>query len=411
MVQASPLCQTGRPPLLDTGPHNRTTLPKLYKILGVDPRATLEQVRKAYRKLAREYHPDVNPDPKAHDRMAQINAAFEVLGDPVRRNEYDTSIGNTPRPEPTADGTVQRPEMVEATLIHRHRVHKTPVYGASFTPREGRLVTASFDNELVWWSPGIEGPDRRIVLEGGVVSSLRAVDERTVVAVGSTEQNMGCWTVRDGTVTNSWRSTPKAWVSTTVPSPNGQAVAVGSLDNVLRVLSADRGRKVFEGNAHKESVTAVAWSADSSLVASGSADATAKVWSAKSGKQLHSVEEIRSTVTSLAFSPSGRWLAVAAVDLSIRVFDLKTYKLKQKLFGHRKPVEALAFHPKNWLLASASRDGTVGLWSIQSGIGHGQLQASHQALSCIAFSPKDEYLVAGGLDKILRVWSLSLPRP
>ncbi len=385
-------------------------MPKLYKILGVDPRATLEQVRKAYRKLAREYHPDVNPDPKAHDRMAQINEAFEVLSDPVRRGEYDTSIGHTPRGEPSADGSVQRPEMVEATLLFRHRVHKTPVYGASFTPRHGRLVSSSFDNEVVWWSPDLGGPDRRIILDGGVVSTLRAVDEHTVIAAGSTEQSMACWTLRDGAPANSWRTTPKAWVSTMAVSPNGEAVAIGSVDNVLRVVSVDRGRKVFDGSSHREAVTAVAWSADSRTVASGSADASVKLWNAKNGKEVHTVQEVRSTVTSLAFSPNGRWLAVAAVDLSIRIFDLNSHKLKQKFFGHNKPVEALAFHPHNWLLASASRDGTVGLWSIQTGIGHGQLQASHQALSCLAFNPKGDTLVAGGLDKVLRVWSLRLPK-
>lgn len=381
----------------------------LYRILGVDPRATPEDVRKAYRRLAREYHPDLNPDPEAHDRMAQINAAFEVLSDPVQRGEYDASIGQSPRAEPAADGTVRRPEMVKATLLHRHRVHKTPVYGACFTPRHGRLVTSSFDNELVWWDEAIVNPERRMKLENGAVGTIRAVDEHTLVAAGSTELTMACWTVKDGEVA-SWRHTPKAWVATMVPSPNGRMVAVGSVDNLLRVVSADKGRQVFTGKSHTEAVTAVAWSADSATVASGSADATVKLWSAKSGKVQSTLQEVRSTVTSLAFSQNGRWLAVAAVDLSIRVFDLRTHKLKQKLFGHMKPVEAMAFHPHSWLLASASRDGTVGLWSTQTGIGHGHLQASHQAVSCIAFNPRGGTLVTGGLDKVLRVWSLSLPR-
>lgn len=392
--------QKGAPPII------AEPLRKLYRILGVDPKATLEEVRRAYRKLAREYHPDINPDPKAHERMAQINEAFEVLGDPVLRSEYDTQYG---RADPSADGTVRKPEAVEATLIHRHRVHRTPVYGLGFTPVQGRLVSCSFDNEVVWWSPGVEGPDRRMRLEGGAVGSLRCVGENTVVAAGGSEQSMACWTVRDGEV-SSWRQTPRAWVSTMVPSPNGEMVAVGSVDHIVRVLSADRGRQLFTGASHRESVTAVAWSADSRTLASGSADASVKLWNAKNGKEGKTLQEVRSTVTSLAFSPNGRWLAVAAVDLSVRVFDMHTFRLKQKLFGHTKPVEAMAFHPHNWLLASASRDGTVGLWSIQSGVGHGQLQASHQALSCVAFNPKGDMLAAGGLDKVLRVWELGLPQ-
>lgn len=381
----------------------------LYQILGVKTRASLEEVRKAYRKLAREYHPDINPEPAAHDRMAQINAAFEVLGDPVRRSEYDASLGHTPIVEPASDGGVRRPDVVVATLTWRHRHHKTPIYGVAFSPKSGRLISSSFDNEIVWWDEEVAEPEKTKKLEGGVVNGLVAVDEKTVVAVGSSEQSMACWTLTDEEV-NVWRGTPKAWVATMAASPNGQYVALGSVDNIVRVLSADKGRKVFEGSTHSDSVTAVAWSADSRMLASGSADASVKLWDVRKMVEVKTLKEVRSTVTAITFSPNGQYVAVAAVDLSIRVFETVTGRLKQKFFGHTKPVEALAFHPKNWLLASASRDGTVGLWSIQSGIGHGQLQASHQPLSCVAFSPKGDALASGGLDKVLRIWSLSLPR-
>ena len=380
----------------------------LYQILGVKPRASLEEVRKAYRKLAREYHPDINPNPVAHERMAQINAAFEVLGDPVLRSEYDSRFGRSTLDEPGANDAVHTPEAVVATLLYRHRTHRTPVYGASFTPSKGTLVTSSFDNELVWWSPDLSGPESRLRLEGGAVNSLRAVDEDTVVAAGSSELAMSCWVVRSGRVA-SWRQTPRAWVTTMVPSPNGGYIAVGSVDNVLRVVTAEHGSTVFSDGAHSQSVTAVGWSADSKTVASGSADATVKLWDVRKAAPFLTLNEVRSAVTSVAFSPNGRWLAVAAVDLSVRVFDAHSGKLKQKFFGHTKPVEAMAFHPHNWLLASAGRDGTIGLWSIQTGVGHGQIMASHQPVSCVAFDPRGEYMAAGGLDKTLRIWALRLP--
>lgn len=381
----------------------------LYQILGVDPRATLEEVRTAYRKLAREYHPDVNPEPAAHDRMAQINDAFEVLGDPGRRNEYDASIGNTRTTEPKGDGTVRKPEAVAATVVHRHRHHKTPVYGVGFTPKHGRLVSSSFDNEVVWWNEDQTEAETTLRLDGGAVNGLQTVSEEKLVAVGSSEQSMACWIVERGEV-SVWRGTPKSWVATMSASPNGEFVALGSVDHIVRVVSADRGRRVFEGGTHTDAVTAVAFSSDSKTLASGSADASVKLWDVRKQVELFTLKEVRSTVTALAFSPNGRYVAVAAVDLSIRVFDVFERRLKQKLFGHNKPVEALAFHPHNWLLASASRDGTLGLWSIHSGVGHGQLQASHQPLSCVAFNPMGDLLAAGGLDKVLRVWSLSLPR-
>ncbi|WP_431209318.1 DnaJ C-terminal domain-containing protein [Puia sp. P3] len=61
-----------------------------YKILGVNKTATQDEIKSAYRKLARKHHPDLNPDDKdAHKRFQQINEANEVLSDPDKRKKYD----------------------------------------------------------------------------------------------------------------------------------------------------------------------------------------------------------------------------------------------------------------------------------------------------------------------------------
>ena len=70
------------------------TRPDYYKTLGVDKKATPEEIKKAYRKLARKYHPDRNPDDKeAEARFKEISQAHDVLGDPEKRKQYDTGSG------------------------------------------------------------------------------------------------------------------------------------------------------------------------------------------------------------------------------------------------------------------------------------------------------------------------------
>jgi curved DNA-binding protein len=64
--------------------------PDYYKILGVDRNSSTKDIRKAYRRLARQYHPDVNPgDKSAEEKFKQINEAYEVLSDDEKRRKYD----------------------------------------------------------------------------------------------------------------------------------------------------------------------------------------------------------------------------------------------------------------------------------------------------------------------------------
>ena len=80
-----------------------------YALLGVDPGATPAQIKKAYRTLAKQYHPDVNNSPDAAERFRDITEAYDTLIDPARRRRYDQLHGTRPGTGPSGGPGAENP--------------------------------------------------------------------------------------------------------------------------------------------------------------------------------------------------------------------------------------------------------------------------------------------------------------
>jgi len=78
-----------------------------YVLLGVSRQATDEELKRSYRRLARELHPDTNPDPAAEERFKKITIAYETLRDPERRRRYDMFGPDAVRGTGAAGGAVR----------------------------------------------------------------------------------------------------------------------------------------------------------------------------------------------------------------------------------------------------------------------------------------------------------------
>jgi len=77
------------------------TIKNYYAVLGCKPTDSADTLRKAYRTLAKRYHPDLNPGDKiAETKMQEIGQAWEVLGDEEKRKKYDSELSSAPRKKP-----------------------------------------------------------------------------------------------------------------------------------------------------------------------------------------------------------------------------------------------------------------------------------------------------------------------
>ena len=91
-----------------------------YNILELSPTANAQEIKRAYRRLARKYHPDQAEDSLASDRMAEINEAYEVLSDTDRRARYNKRFKPTCGRQPTVEEALEA-ELTKAVITNLAR--------------------------------------------------------------------------------------------------------------------------------------------------------------------------------------------------------------------------------------------------------------------------------------------------
>jgi curved DNA-binding protein len=153
-----------------------------YAILGVPRNATQEEIKRAYKRLARQYHPDVNKSPEAEEKFKEINEAYAVLSDPEKRKIYDTYGTTTPPPPPPPGGYDFSGFDVEDFSDFFQELFGGGLFGRSRRPRRGRDVRAELALTL---EEAFHGGERVLEVGGRRVSVRipRGVQDGTTLRV------------------------------------------------------------------------------------------------------------------------------------------------------------------------------------------------------------------------------------
>ena len=118
-----------------------TTMLDPYATLGVDRRATSGQLRTAYRRLAKRYHPDLHADARMSEQMRRVNQAWEILSSPSRRADYDASVAARAAPAGGHWAGVRRRTPPEPAA---------PSWTAAYGAGRAYADTGSDDSPLRW---------------------------------------------------------------------------------------------------------------------------------------------------------------------------------------------------------------------------------------------------------------------
>lgn len=419
-------------------------LNRYYAILGLQPGASSEAIKQAYRQLARTWHPDrffsdEQLKQQAEEKFKQIAEAYECLkSDRSGERARVASPGMSARPTSPEEyynrgvASAEADKFSDAIADFTQAIHLNPQYIQAYQYR-------GFLNEKLGYQNRAEADFRKVaelklqreeryasatanpplwtrarVLQGHreAVGAIAIHPRGQIFASGSRDGTIKLWQLKDGRGIFSLRGHPKAIYSLAF-SPDGRFLASASADRTIKLWDLNKREtiRVLGGRAsgHTDEVIAVAFSGDGRTLVSGSADKTVKLWDVATGRMRVHLKGYGSEVSAIATSPDGKTFASGGWEKSLRIREIETGKLIRSLRGN-SGVLAVAFSPNGQTIATGGLDRTIKLWDAQRGGEMGTLTGHRDRVCTVTFNCDGKLLVTGSWDRTLKLWQLETGR-
>ena len=373
-----------------------TSLNYYYSVLDLEPGSTKEDIKRAYRKLAQQWHPDKfsnKPEQlkQARERFELIKEAYDTLIQFSESSKYVTRASVYPLSAEehyeAGIAALQTREHKQAIENFTQAIRKRPNYLQAYQARAFTLEQLGLDlqakadfkkvAELKRHTPSSANnavTAAEIAFQQGLLQfkarKYGAAIEHFTTVIQLNPNHVEAYRYRsqayfrrgyDDRADADFRQMRDLEQRTSASQQSSSQTKSRSLGwQCLHTLSR-----------HTAVVSAVALTRDGKKLVTGSYDQTLRIWNVKTGSLLRTLSDHSKEIYCVATSGDGKLVASGGAERTIKLWDLRTGELVRSLgnliLGHADTVTALAFSPNHQFLVSASQDKTVRLWSLKSG--------------------------------------------
>ena len=305
-------------------------------------------------------------------------------------------IITTVQAESSAAEAVQvKPELVMQTG------HGKKVEAVIFSPDNGWVASASFDNTIKIWEFETGRELRSLAGHIGAVNALAGSSDGRWLASGGNDKTVKIWDVESGAAVKSLAA--DGAVEAIAFSPDGVRLASGGVDRTITIWDMSGNGLPLKLVGHIDAVTALAFSPDGKFLASGSVDKTIKIWDLNKNRSLRTLKNHTEKITTLAFSATGENLASGSDDKTVRWWKVSNGRELFNFTEHTNRVLALGLMPDGKTV-SIDSDRGVKFWDalkgnkLSSAAAAITAKSDSEAQSSAVFSRNGEFIAIGNGD-------------
>lgn len=286
--------------------------------------------------------------------------------------------------------------------------HTESITALAWSPDGTMLASGSEDGMVRLWRPVLGGRGENPDETADVLDIAWSPDGR-LIATANGEKGVRLWNPETGETEGAIDH--EGWVFGVAWSPNGATLASGSRDRRVRLWDAAtrtstrvlrKQTSLFGALSWEASGAALAWRPDGQALAAGGWDHIVRVWDPITGARISKLKGHGGAIDVLAWSLDNTVLVSGAADNEVLLWEGSP--LRSRVVSKRTATRAVAWSPDNTLLAIGNFGGTIRLWDRLRARDLAVLEGHEGNVLCLAWSPDQRILASGSSDRTLRLW-------